>query len=143
MKTLNISGNPIISVSFLSFTSMNITHIITQNFKVCCVKQSSSTLCVAKPLWPNSCSRLLDDTFVKIVIWLVNLLGLVMNGLSLFSIKRNIVSSGNSYNQLVICLSMSDILCCISHLIFVIADRIFAENYSKYEYHWRSEPFEG
>ncbi len=141
LKTINISGNPIISVSILSFTRVKISHIITQNFKVCCVKPLSNTLCAATPLWPNSCTRLLDDTFVKILIWLVNIIGLVMSGLSLITIRRNMVSSGESYNQLVVCLSISDILCCISHLIIVIAESIFRENYLEYEYYWRSDIF--
>ncbi len=49
-----------------------------------------------------------------------------------------LIQSGDSYNSVIVCLSISDILCCTSLLTIVIANEVFAYEYLQYEYAWRA-----
>ncbi len=141
MEILNLTGNSLLSVHIDTFLDTYIDNIVTNNFKVCCVKVSIATICPANPLWPNSCGRLLGDVTVKVFIWLVSSLGILMNIISCIILFRKILPSGDSYSNVVICLSINDALSCIPLLTIVSSDIIFGDDYLEYEYFWRSNFF--
>ncbi len=138
LSFLNLTGNPIISVSTSTFSNASITNIVTLNFKVCCIVTLSNTMCTSKPMWPNSCSRLLGDNIVKKLIWSISTIGLVMNVLSCLIISQKSLSRGNAYRRPVVCLSISDTLCCLQLLTIVVADLTFRNDYLEYEHYWRA-----
>ncbi len=139
--SLNLSKNGIVSVSMFSFLKTNIGLIITENFQVCCFKPSLHTSCPVEPLWPHSCGRLLADRVVKVFILLVSSLGIGLNLFASVIIFKKRLIGGKSYDNFIICLSLSDIMCCTSLLIIVTADKIFSTQYLEYEYHWRTNIF--
>ena len=92
---------------------------------------------MAKPSWPNSCRSLLGRSVVRVLIWLISVVGICMNLISCLVIRLKVILSGDSYNTVILCLSISDMLSCISLLIIVSADAIFAHDYLNYDYNWR------
>ena len=138
LKSLNLSQNDIVSVNVFSFSKTIITIMITDEFKVCCFKPLAKTLCEAKPLWPNSCGRLLGDVIVKVFVWLVGSLGFVLNVTACIIIMQKSANYFKCYDRIIICLAIGDILGCTSLLTIGTVDSIFVTRYLEYEYSWRS-----
>ncbi len=88
LLSLNLTENSIISVSDLTFYNTSVSNIITINFRICCVKPMIKTQCAATPVWPNTCSKLLGSTIVMIIIWLISIVGFLMNASSLLILLR-------------------------------------------------------
>ncbi len=125
----------------LVFFNTHISNIITQQFKICCLRADLTTFCPAKPLWPNSCGRLIDSNLLKSLIWFISTVGILMNITSCILAYCKLLPSGDTYNTIVICLSISDAVCCISLLIIILADAIFGKDYINYELYWRRSFF--
>ena len=106
LKVLNLLENPVLSVNALTFFGMDAETIMTSSYMICCLKPSINTMCPAKPIWPNSCKRLLGVILVKIFIWIISFLGMVLNIISYIVIRQKLVESADSYNTVVICFSL-------------------------------------
>ncbi len=141
LNVLNLTENPIVSVSSSSFANAHIKIIITKCYKVCCFLPSVQAVCPAKPLWPDSCERLISDDIVKVFSWTIICTAFIMNFCSCLIIRLKLIQSADSMNSVLICLSIIDIIYCISVLMVVITDEIFANDYLEYEHNWRSSFF--
>ncbi len=137
LKSLNLSKNEIVSASVLTFQNIHITKIITDHYKVCCVKPTLEVICPIKPPWLQSCKRLLIKTVIRMLAYLVNSLGILMNICSLFIVLQKKVQSGDSFNSLIAWISTSDAFCCISFLTIAINDEVYSSNYLKHEFYLR------
>ena len=73
---LNVSKNPMVEVSLFSFKNSRILIIVSENYKICCVKHSKETRCKLKPYWPNSCKRLVADVTANVFMSIVGVVGL-------------------------------------------------------------------
>ncbi len=138
-----LTGNPIVSLGRSAFINTKISNLITKQFIVCCsvrrlLKDGERTNCNAQPVWPNSCKRLLSDTTVRVFVWLISILGVLMNGSAFFVIWRKILPGGDKYNNVIICLSISDSLYCVSLLTIAVADEVIAGDYLGNDYYWRT-----
>ncbi len=136
LKFLNLTWNPILRVSGFAFFNVSLISIATENYRVCCNKPS--TICQAKPSWPNSCTRLFEDHALKVFIWTVNCLGFILSFCSGLVVWLKKLPSGDSYNCVILCLSASDMLHCTSILIIVSANEIFAHDHLKYRDIWKT-----
>ncbi len=142
LQILNVSGNALLEVSsFLLWGSMGVRKISTNNYKICCIKPSSSTECPVKPTWPNSCGRLLDDVGAKVVMWLVSVIGLLLNITSLIYNNAGFATDvGKGYRLSVTGIAFGDLFMCTSLLMTAIADSVFGNRYLEYESIWRKHP---
>ncbi len=141
LQILNLTGNLIVSVSREVFLDLHIATIVTENFKVCCVSYSIQSMCLSKPLWPTSCGELVGHSAVMVVIWVISITGLLLNITSFFMVTLKVFTSAASYKSIIRWLNVTDIMCCISIFMIIIADRVFADNYLKYEHYWRMNYF--
>ncbi len=142
LQMLDISKNDISSVSSSVFLNIKIIKILTKSFVVCCsINPLTYTGCSIKPSWPNSCESLLGNSIVGVFIWLISTLGIAMNISSFFVIWQHILEGAHNYKTLVTILAVSDSMCCISLLIVITADAVFADNYLQHEISWRSNIF--
>ena len=141
LRFLSLISNNLLDIGMNIFSDTNIGYISTENFKICCVKVSVASICPARPQWPNSCGRLLGDVTVKVFIWLVGSLGYFMNIFSCIILLRKVLPSGDSYNNVITCLSVSDALYCIPLLTIVSSDIYFGNNYLQFEHFWRTNFF--
>ncbi len=139
MKFLNIMGNPLFGVTMDIFSnSHKLENILTENFKLCCLKPSPITNCTAKPQWPNSCSRLLDDDFAKSMMWLVGLVGLLLNISAFISTQMNSAQEKSNYTRIVLIILFGDALMCYTLITIASADAYYGETYLQNELKWRS-----
>ncbi len=132
-------GNELYKLPHEIFGDIYIKRIFTDNYKICCMKPSPSTMCKAFPVWPNSCKRLIDDKMVRGCMWFVGVSGLLLNLVSCLinRFKRKYISGNMSYKVMVFSLAVGDVLICASLLIVVSADQIIGENYLQFERMWR------
>ncbi len=142
LKVLNISKNQIFSVSASVFLNAKVAHILTESFVVCCSVQAlKHTSCPIEPTWPDSCESLLSDSIVGVFVWLINTFGIALNISSFFVIWQYILEGAHNYKTLVTVLAVSDSMCCISLVIIISTDEVFADNFLQNEFSWRSNIF--
>ncbi len=142
LQVLNLSGNFLLEVDLNVFSgSLDIKSIVTSSYKVCCLKPSDTTICPVTAIWPNSCYRLLEEKAVKIIIWIVSVVGiLLIVPAGKYNSAANVKDRGKGYRRIVGSILFGDLLMCMSLLITSIADSIFDDKYLKYESLWRKNP---
>ena len=139
---LYIKGNQIHEMSTNVFTGLIISTIITDDYKICCVKSGMTTSCLKTPVWPNSCDRLLSDATIQGSMWFVAVTGLLLNAASCLICKfdRLAISSSSAYRSMVLSLAIGDGLICASLFTIVLGDQIMGDHYLQYEWKWRKSP---
>ncbi len=135
---LNLTANPVISISVSTFSRTSLKSIVADEFKVCCVKPTSETFCSAELPKSDSCGKLLNDVVVKFFILIVSCIGLIMNIGSYLMIKMDLLPSGDSYNNVIMHLSITDILYCSLLLSVVAANEVFGNDYLAYGHQWKA-----
>ena len=145
---LNLSLNPIVEVSLQSLENSLISYILTENYKICCIKSSDDTICEIKPTWPNSCNQLLADTMARACMSVVSIAGLLLNmfaclynNSSWIPIARVRTTTGKNYKVIVTGIAVGDALFSLSLFIIVLADLLYGSDYLAHEYHWRGTVF--
>ena len=78
---LNITVNEISKVDMNTFKFGKIVSIITNSYEICCI--TIDAICNVLPVWPMSCERLLSDVAARWMTWLISILGVLFNSVSL------------------------------------------------------------
>ncbi len=157
---LNIKENPIlfIDMDVLQPFKRNLK-ILTESYKICCLESVIILDCAAEPQWPNSCHRLFNDKAVRIMFWLVGILGCYLNFFSVIvgteqetrhpneekkkagqqqqKPKKGKEKSKRVYGLIVKSIAFGDSLVCLTLLIIAGADEYIGKEYVQYDIIWK------
>ncbi len=142
LRMLKLKHNNFVYVSTHSFYESSVHIIVTDNYKICCVKPNKRTDCSVFPIWPYSCDYKLLPNVVSVVIsWIISMTGLLLNVIAmLFNVlemKKAERDVGYNYGISVIGIVITDILACLGLFIILLADSSMGNNYFELEYSWR------
>ena len=147
---LNISNNPLTQIDMYMFKSLVIVNILTSVPSVCCVKPRGS-MCSALPAKPATCTKLLPQTAMKIILPVLTLMLLVLNAIPCFSFflqfgmqVKNMEETGTvhkAYHMLVSSVSVGNLIYGIKLVIIWTADCYYAETFFIKESFWQNNNF--
>ena len=143
LRCFILTGNFITTVSPSVFYSSSIAMILTESYKVCCAKLSM-TVCNEKPIWPNSCGKLINDIPAKLMFWIVGLFGFLFNLAAIIMLEvliRYQRGTSRNYKNIVTSICFGDGLQCVALLVISIADRVLKDSFLEYDVYWRGSIF--
>ena len=136
IKVLNLLNTAVGSSKVTTLKNLSVMVVLTKESSVCCLA-SSSSVCLKKIPWYESCGRLLLDkilgsifAFLSILIGLVNITSIIC---SLTTRKQN-----KALSNLCIFINAGDLLCGIYLLIIWIADETFGDSFVLQKQMWTS-----
>ncbi len=153
LSCLVISHNPILSLHASSLSTLFpvLKYIETDDFRICCLERISSVSCTIEPPWPSSCSNIVRNKGLYIMLPILVILTVVLN---IFSIVKHIIAirentqlskktpsscnTKNIYNMIVIHINTSDMLLCIYLLSIFAVEMSHQDNFSNIERWWRN-----
>ncbi len=147
LQLLDLEKNNIILLSYDTFASVEIKEIITDNFRICCLKKSSK--CSSEANWPFSCGTLLDSKTTNLFSIIVAFITFSFNSsaftFGLFKLRKSAQRmKTNSKSEVGACFSINAILLHTSDLFtgvhtigLVVADYYFGETYVGFDVFWR------
>ncbi len=124
---LKLNRNYLTFVDIQTFTDSSINSVITNNYKICCVKPNVGTACGAKPSWPHWCDKRLFRSYsLRICLYVITILTTIFNICTLIYLAINIKKSkygvSVNYKHTVRGIILGDSFNCLSLLILLIAD---------------------
>ncbi len=142
LDVLILNENLIRAVATQALQGSSIKYISTDNFKVCCIKPMSKTLCNAQAPWPYSCSlRLLTSITQTGIVWVITLIGILLNTFALIinmlKISKEKQGVGYNYSITVLGIVIVDLSACMNLFIIAVADLNYGDSYFTNEYSWR------
>ncbi len=140
VRALNLSQNDIHTFEHVEIIGDNVIHVFSSSYVLCCAVNHVS--CTTKPPWPHSCENMVDGLGLKCVLWIIGLLGVGFNLLSI--VKDSVTIAGDkdeSFSLLLLPVSVSDLVLASVLVMIVSVDRYFGETYIMKDFKWRSHPF--
>ena len=121
--------------------SPKIQEIITDNYRLCCVKPSAATKCHAAMEWPASCDDLISNQMLRKVMWVVFILILATNTANLlrlfyFKNKRNV--RFNCFQGISVFVNVSDLACGLYMSVISAADLVYKGSFAVKDLLWRT-----
>ncbi len=130
----DISGNFIISLEQNTFAAITIKNIYTSSHIVCCI----STGCDLVAPWPFSCDALFADKSMTAMVWIIGLVGCLVNLFSFLSkVYDRIKGINPAFSVSVFSVAIADFCYCLPLLLLAIYDRHFGSSYATLNYLWR------
>ncbi len=164
LLVLNLTGNPISAISngvfselseivVFSFLNINMTHITsnlfdgiemqhfqTDNYHLCCISPSQAE-CTTELPWYLSCSNLLANLGIQITFYIVSVVVLLLNIVSIIlqrvSFVKGLEKTG-AYGTTTASINIGDIVCAVPLFILWAADLYFKAPFMIKEEQWRS-----
>ena len=143
---LNLYGNQIHTLYSGMFDSITNSIIKTSLPILCCLEfkyNIKCTLTKTKTAF-HGCKTLVSGKIEKIITWLVAIVGIFFNivslGFSIYCIKLKVKGVRRAYQYMVISLSSTHCCHCILLLYVAIADNWFGDGYPYFDYYWRKSP---
>ncbi len=142
LSVLTLKDNGLFYVSPLTFHGSFIRRIVSEKYKICCIKSWNKTVCIAQIPWPFTCSyRLIGNPSMTAIYGIATFCGILLN-IAAFAIthmqnKQSKKDVRYNYNLTVYVITMGDLLNSSSFLILLIADITYGNEYFTYEHSWR------
>ena len=142
LASLKIVGNYLheIDVQALQHSS-KIEEIITDNYRLCCVMPSATTICHALMEWPASCDDLISNQMLRIGMWVVFTLILgtnITNLLCLFYFKNIQNVRFNCFQAILVFINVSDLACGLYMSKISAADLVYKGSFAVKDLIWRT-----
>ena len=143
MTFLKINHNPLQYIHIHLLQGLNqIKLISTDNFRLCCIKPRSDTVCKSDIRRTVSCKDLISNLVINVSMWVIILLVLILNTVSIVYFikiarkqrKKNI----STFQIIVVWLNISDFACGIYLTMIISSNIYFKGSYAINELHWRS-----
>ena len=142
LASLKIVGNYLHEIDVQALQhSPKIKEIITDNYRLCCVKPSEATKCHALMEWPASCDDLISNQTLRTGIWLVFILILatnVTNFLCLFYFRNKQKVRFNCFQAISVLVNVSDLACGLYMTVISAADLVYKGSFSVKDLLWRT-----
>ena len=140
MTLLNILQNSLIHVDKRLFNGLRVKIILTDDFHSCCLNLGPMFICNARPLWPSSCKALLLNVGLKRVSWLMGIIIVSLNILSICKTSTQWYKSHevNDYDKYVMLVNNCDLVAVLYLLTLAVKDVTDGDNYVESDILWRS-----
>ncbi len=119
----------------LIYPLINLHALFTDDFRICCMVKTGQ--CKGPLVTLSSCSSLIKYTWLYIWMWLISLIGLILN-LIVLILSGSRSSNVNIETILVKNMSISDILGVLYIFIICTNEEIYKGIYALYDWQWRS-----
>ena len=134
LLVLDLSGNLIYAIpGDIDGQLPMLNQLFSNDFRLCCIMKHVDTCTAPKALF--SCSRLIQNTYIKGWISFLSLSILIFN--SIVITKHGIEREFSVHTFLVVCLATSDMVFGVFLSIITISDTVYGEMYSLYDFQWR------
>ena len=114
--------------------------VLTENFRICCIRPNKKTICTAAVEWPASCEDLISNNYINMSIWFVTLAVVLLN---LSSFINLVLSSRRKSNKrtcfkiIARTLNICDCTCGV-HMMFIAgANAYFKGSFALSDLYWR------
>ena len=121
---LNIQHNNLIKIDIGIRTELRVDLVISEDYRVCCLLESTDIVCTSKPIWPESCSVMLVSIISKICVVIEFSLIIILNCISVINViatPRKI----SSFTLNLLSLNINDILFGIYLLAIFCVDHYY------------------
>ena len=139
VRFLNLSHNDIHTIERGEVFGMDIENVLSTSFVLCCSVDYDS--CSTAPPWPYSCESMIDGVSLKLVMWIIGIMGVILNTTSImkccFYLYRK---EEESFSVLLLPVSVSDLVLGCVVVMIVSVDRYYGETYIRQDFLWRSHP---
>ena len=133
--SLNVDQNPFLMLEISTFRDAKVQTIETEDYHICCIV-SAAVMCRAMKPWYVSCSKLLPNLSMRVLVIIVSTTILFLNLVSiLFQFRLQIPMS---FKLIILSVNISDVLCCCYLYILLIADYAYDNYFVTKEVQWRS-----
>ena len=141
LKHFIIFGNPLKNLnSFLLIQFSKLEFILTDNFRLCCIKPNKDSICTAEVEWPASCEDLIANSYLSITMWIVTVSVVLLNSSSflylVLSPETGMQLKG-CFQAISKCLNTSDLTCGVYMTFILIATIYFKNTFAVNELEWR------
>ena len=135
---LNINRNPMIHITQNMFSNLDVSIVLSNSFQICCISPQETT-CLAKKPGYLSCSSLLPNLLVKVVVILISSVGLCLNAISVV-INNNIkkMKKQKSFTSIAMSINFSDILCGLYLNVLWIGNFFYSDGFILIYFQWKS-----
>ncbi len=136
LHSLILSHNPFTSFNFFFFIHMYVTHVQTDDFKICCIAPPETKCCSKQP-WYLSCDQLLPSLAQKVTFRVISSL---IGFLNICSVTLHLNSRKRNLQNVLMILSIAfyDMLQGICLHMIYIPDKVFGETFQLVQHKWRS-----
>ena len=141
IKHLIIVGNPLKEIdAYLLVQFSQLQFILTDNFRLCCIRPNIYSICTAEVEWPASCKDLISNIYIYISLWIITLSVVLLNLTSFLYLvhtpKIKTQLKGH-FQAIAKCLNISD-LTCGAYMTFILAATVhFKNTFAVNELQWR------
>ncbi|XP_053385660.1 uncharacterized protein LOC123537998 [Mercenaria mercenaria] len=141
VNKINFERNNIKSFNKDTFTGVtDLQILITPSFKFCCIRPNyvAEHNCVPTQDEFSSCEDLMRHSVLQFLLWLIGLMALLGNGLSLiYRLKVDRKRLKLSYGIFVTNLAAADLLMGVYLVMIAVADAVFRKRYIYVDEKWR------
>ncbi len=135
LSMFSLQDNDLDEIEHETFVLMIIVFLETDNYRICCVVPEI-TECSATKMWFQTCSNLVPNLSMKVVILSVSLLTLLLNFFSLY-LQR---ARSTPFQYIVTAINISDLFCGSYLLIISVSDIVFGESFFIKQKLWGKNP---
>ncbi len=133
LKMLHLEQNVIEKISFSQKPMLGLATLKSSTFRVCCFLEVVA--CKAPPnQWYSSCKNLLQYVWLKIFVWLISLMSIGLNVVSLMLWHARVL---NCYSLVVQYISFSDTCCGLYLLAIAGTDSVHKHFFAAVEAEWQ------
>ena len=139
LQYLDLTHNNILQTDKSIFNNKQPILILTHNFHICCTTLTIDSLCTAKPSWPSSCNSLLSNNVLKAMPWIMVMLIIFPNVLSILRIGHLMQGTEqvSEYEIFVFLINLCDLLTGCYILGIAVKDFVSGDNYTETDLSWR------
>ena len=135
---LNINRNPLIHIVQTMFKGLDVSIVLSNSFQICCISPQD-TICLAQKPGYLSCSSLLPNFLVKLIVIFISSVSLCLNTISVVinnNIKR--MKQQEAFTLIAMSINFSDILCGLYLTVLWIGNFYYSDSFILRYFQWKS-----
>ena len=139
LEILNLTGNPLQWIQRTDFSGLNVTAtIFVDSSASCCFVERA--MCQPKMTKSTflSCGRLLGYSVLRVGIWIISILAIVTNVVSIWIKCKHYLQTNKVQCLLITNLAMSDFLMGVYLIILLSADLYYTDYFPSHSEVWRN-----
>ena len=135
-QSVDLRGNEIYEVKSHSFKAARNSTIVVDKSATCCFIHNKQCVSVEPRSEYLTCSRMLQNVFLRISVWILGMSAFVCNVIAYFVRSRK--KQANKVQTLLIShLALSDLLMGVNMLLLAVGDVYYGEYFPSYSHSWR------
>ena len=137
LKTFDLRGNEMFTVTPHSFTSFTNSTVIVDKYGTCCFLNEHKCISMEPREEYLTCKRMLRDVVLRISVWVLGLSAFICNAIAYCVRSRKQQAKIKVQTLFISHLALADLLMGVNMLILAIADVYFGQYFPSYAHIWR------